>query len=268
MSNPNVPIIHGVVFAGDSQATNLGIEQLPTDPEYRKGRMWFNTTEEKLKFYPEDTTNAWIISSGITMDSIQTITANGVTLSGPNITLSSDSTIKLTVNSGSQDINLHALGVPNTRMLSSNVSSNVVALATVPNSIIEIAPNQTVSVDATFAFRSQAATSGLVIGIRLAAPAVGNAMGSIFGTVQITSAASATGLSDGDAIQVTNGANRLFSITGTGATTTANNAARFNGCFVNNGSTGNATLQFEFASEVAASAVTLLVGSTITYTIH
>lgn len=267
MSNPNAPIIHGLVFAGNSEATNLGVEQLPNDPAYRKGRIWFNTTEEKLKFYPEDTTTAWVISSGMNVTSIQTVTANGVALSGPNISLNSDSTIQVTGNIQTQTISLHAYGVPNTRMLTSNTTSNVVTLAIVPNSIIQLEPNKSVKVDATFGFRSAAATTGLVIGVRLIAPATGDAMGSIFGTVQITSTASATGLSDGDVLQVSNGGNSFFSITGTGATTAANNAAQFNGVFVNSG-TSNATVQFEFASEVAASTITLLAGSAITYTIH
>ncbi len=125
-----------------------------------------------------------------------------------------------------------------------------------------LAPGQTITLDAILIFTAAATATGGALGIRVAqaAGANANARGSVFGYVQISSSATATGLADGDRFNQSPGSSQLFEVLGT-ATTAGNNAAHAR-LFLHNAATvGNTTVTVEFRSEVAGSQVTAQIGS-------
>ena len=107
-----------------------------------------------------------------------------------------------------------------------------------------------------------ATTTGLAVGIRVSQPAGanGNAVGAWVGIVNLSSAAAASALTDGDVWNVAAGSNSLGEILGT-ATTSGNNAGEMRAIIQNKATNAATTVTVEFRSEVAASAVTLQIGS-------
>lgn len=125
-----------------------------------------------------------------------------------------------------------------------------------------LTPGQSLTLSANLIFTAAATTTGGALGVRVAqaASANANATGSAVGYVNLTSAASATGLCDGDVFNVAGGANSLFAVVGT-ATVAGNNAARIEAVVWNQSTNVNTTVTVEFRSEVAGSAVTAQIGS-------
>lgn len=123
-------------------------------------------------------------------------------------------------------------------------------------------PGESLTLDAILIFTAAATTTGGALGIRVAqaAGASANARGSAHGYVNLSNAAAATGLADGDVFNVAAGANALFEVLGT-ATTAGNNAAHIKAVVHNPAAAHNTTVTVEFRSEVGGSAVTAQIGS-------
>lgn len=125
-----------------------------------------------------------------------------------------------------------------------------------------LTPGQSLTLDAILIFTAAATTTGGALGIRVAqaAGASANAWGSAFGYVNLSNAAAATGLADGDNFSVAAGTNALFEVLGT-ATTAGDNAAMIKAVVHNPAAAHDTTVTVEFRSEVAGSAVTAQIGS-------
>lgn len=117
-------------------------------------------------------------------------------------------------------------------------------------------------INANLIFTAAATTTGAALGVKVTQPltANANATGSATAYVNISSAATATGLMDGDVFDVTAGTNTTVETLGT-ASTSGNNPA-FLTCVVDNRATNvSTTVEVVFRSEVNGSAVTAQIGS-------
>ena len=125
-----------------------------------------------------------------------------------------------------------------------------------------LTPGQSLTLDAILIFTAAATMTGGALGIRVAqaAGASANARGSAHGYVNLSNAAAATGLADGDNFNVAAGANVFFEVLGT-ATTAGDNAAHIKAVVHNPAAAHNTTVTVEFRSEVGGSAVTAQIGS-------
>lgn len=124
-------------------------------------------------------------------------------------------------------------------------------------------------VKAQLIFMAAATTTGAFFGVRVSQGngADGNAVGSWFGYTNLSSAAAATGLSDGDsfnlsAATVTSSGNGIL---GTAVNSVSVNHSAMISCMLKNNSTNaDSTIQIMFRSEVAGSAVTAQIGTMAT----
>lgn len=125
-----------------------------------------------------------------------------------------------------------------------------------------LTPGQSLTLDAILIFTAAATTTGGALGIRVAqaAGASANAIGAAHGYVNLSNAAAATGLADGDNFVVTANTNVLFEVLGT-ATTAGDNAAHIKAVVHNLAAAHNTTVTVEFRSEVNGSLVTAQIGS-------
>jgi hypothetical protein len=125
-----------------------------------------------------------------------------------------------------------------------------------------LTPGKSLTLDAILIFTAAATSTGGALGVRVAqaATANGNARGAAHGYVNLTNAAAATGLADGDRFDVAANTNALFQVLGT-ATTAGNNSAHIKAVVHNSSTNVNTTVTVEFRSEVGGSAVTAQVGS-------
>jgi hypothetical protein len=125
-----------------------------------------------------------------------------------------------------------------------------------------LTPGQSLTLDAILIFTAAATSTGGALGVRVAqaATANGNARGAAHGYVNLSNAAAATGLADGDIFNVAANTNTLFQVLGT-ATTSGNNAAHIKAVVHNTSTNVNTTVTVEFRSEVGGSAVTAQIGS-------
>lgn len=147
-------------------------------------------------------------------------------------------------------------------ILSATQANSTTTPAVLTGCTFTLTPGQTLTLDAILIFTGAVATTGGALGIRVAqaAGANANARGSVYGYVNLSSTAAATGLADGDRIDQSAGSSSFFEVLGT-ATTGGNNAA-FAKMFLHNAATvGNTTVTVEFRSEVAGSQVTAQIGS-------
>lgn len=149
--------------------------------------------------------------------------------------------------------------------LAATQANSTVTPAVLTGHTFTIPPGKTALIQANMAFTAAATTTGALYGIRVAqgAGANGNAQGSWFCTVAVTSAAGAGALEDGDVYNVAAGANAIGSVLGT-ATTAGNNGASATAIVRNASTNVNTTVTIEFASEVAGSAVTAQIGTSAT----
>lgn len=147
-------------------------------------------------------------------------------------------------------------------ILSATQSNSTLTPAVLTGCTFVLAPGQSLSLQAILIFTGAATTTGAGFGVRVAqgAGADGNARGSTFTYVNLTSAASATGLADGDVFNVAAGANAYAETLGT-ATVAGNNSAMLNAVITNTSTNANTTVTVEFRSEVDTSAVVAQIGS-------
>jgi len=133
---------------------------------------------------------------------------------------------------------------------------------------IVLAPGERCSINAVLAATAAAATTGIGYSINVAqgAGANANAIGSAYTNVNLTSAAAATPLQDGDVFNVAAGANTTFEVLGT-ATVAGNNGAQLSAVVWNQSTNANTTIEIRMRSEVNGSAVTAQIGTGFTATI-
>jgi len=150
-------------------------------------------------------------------------------------------------------------------VLTATQDNSTVTPAVLTGHTFTIPPGKTGTIQGTLIFTAAATTTGGAYGLRVAqeAAADGNAQGSAFVTVNLSSAAAATGLSDGDSFNVAAGASSFFEVLGT-ATVAGNNAAFMNSVIKNQSTNKNVTVTLEFRSEVAASLVQAQIGTAAT----
>jgi hypothetical protein len=147
-------------------------------------------------------------------------------------------------------------------ILSATQANSTVTPAVLTGCTFTLLPGQSLTLDAILIFTAAATTTGGALGVRVAqaASANANARGAAHGYVNLSNAAAATGLADGDVFNVAAGANALFQVLGT-ATTSGNNAAHIKAVVHNASTNVNTTVTVEFRSEVGGSAVTAQIGS-------
>lgn len=152
--------------------------------------------------------------------------------------------------------------------LAATQANSTVTPAVLTGHTFTIPPGKSALIQGNLVFTAAATTTGALYGIRVAqgAGANGNAQGSWYITVNISSAAAASGLEDGDAYNVAAGANAIGSVLGT-ATVAGNNGATATAIVRNTSTNANTTVTVEFASEVAGSAVTAQIGTGTTVVI-
>lgn len=179
-----------------------------------------------------------------------------------------DGSIRTISPAGAQvNLSTGAVSMQSARLTATQANSTVTP-AVLTGHTFTIPPGKTALIQAQMAFTAAATTTGALYGIRVAqgAGANGNAIGSWFATVAVTSAAGAGALEDGDSYNVAAGANAIGSVLGT-ATTAGNQGASATAIVRNTSTNANTTVTVEFASEVAASAVTAQIGTSATVVI-
>jgi len=194
------------------------------------------------------------------------IGANG-TLTAERV-LTAGSGISLTDGGAGGNVTIAAVGgvggIPTFQkhILSATQANNTVTPAVLGSCTFTLLPGQSLTLDAILIFTAAATTTGGALGIRVAqaAGASANARGSAHGYVNLSNAAAATGLADGDNFDVAAGASALFEVLGT-ATTAGDNAAHVKAIVINLAAAHNTTVTVEFRSEVNGSAVTAQIGS-------
>ena len=151
-------------------------------------------------------------------------------------------------------------------VLTATQANNTTTEQTLTGHTFTIPPGKSANITGILIFTSAATTTGAFYGVRVAqgAGANGNAVGSWSSYVNLSSAAAATGLSDGDAFNLAGG---TATPTGSGvlgtATTTGNNSAYITCNIKNNSTNANTTVELRFRSETT-SAITAQIGTMAT----
>lgn len=148
------------------------------------------------------------------------------------------------------------------------VNSTIVPI-TISGQVFTLPPGKKCTVKGIFIFTAAAITTGAFYGfvITQSPGADGNAQGSWYGQVNLSSIASATGISDGDAINVIGGVSLASGILGT-ATTAGNNSAYIDMTIANTSTNVNTTIELQFRSEVAVSEVVARIGTSMNVIIN
>lgn len=147
-------------------------------------------------------------------------------------------------------------------VLTSTQANSTVTPAVLTDHTFTIPAGRTAQITGQLIATAAAITTGLAYGIRVAQPASadGNAVGSAHISVENSSAASALGISDGDAFNVAANSNALIEVVGTDSVA-GNNAAALQAVVKNRSTNKTTTVTIEFRSEVAASAITAQIGT-------
>lgn len=148
-------------------------------------------------------------------------------------------------------------------VLTATQANNTTTEQTLTGHTFTIPPGKAARIDGILIFTSAATTTGAFYGVQVTqgAGANGNAVGSWLAYVNISSAATATGLADGDVFNLAGGASTPAGagVLGT-ATVAGNNSARLS-CIVKNNSTNvTTTVNIRFRSETT-SAITAQIGT-------
>lgn len=154
-------------------------------------------------------------------------------------------------------------------MLSATQTNNTTTPTVLTSHTFTIPAGKTAIIEGNFIFTSTQNATGALYGIRVAqaAGANGNAQGSCFIDVNVSSIISTGALTDGDVFNVAANANSIVSVTG-GATTAGNNAARLKAIVRNLATNVSTTVTIEFASENAGQTITAQIGTAATITIN
>jgi hypothetical protein len=144
-------------------------------------------------------------------------------------------------------------------------ANNTITPADLTGHVFSIPPNQTLTLIGRLIFTSAATNTGAFYGYSATHPAGadGNLIGSWFAEVNLSSAAAATSLTDGDAVDIAGGATLAAGVLGT-ASVAGNNSAMINLAFKNTSGNVTSTVSLQFRSETAGTAVTAQIGTNAT----
>ena len=149
-------------------------------------------------------------------------------------------------------------------VLTTTQTNTTTTEATLTGHTFTIPPGKVARIDGILVFTGASTIRGAFYGVQVTqgAGANGNAVGSWYAYVNVSSAAAATGLSDGDVFNLAGGESTP---TGAGVvgtnTTSGNNSARLSCIVKNNSTNADTTVNITFRSEVAGSAVTAQIGT-------
>jgi hypothetical protein len=131
--------------------------------------------------------------------------------------------------------------------------------------VFSVPAGKTLTLLGRLIFTSASTSTGAFYGFSANQPvgANGNLQGSWFCEVNLSSAAAATSLTDGDAVDVAANTTATGGVLGT-ATVAGNNSAMINLSFKNNSTNVTSTVSLQFRSEVASSAITAVLGTNAT----
>jgi hypothetical protein len=143
--------------------------------------------------------------------------------------------------------------------------NDTVTAANLTNHTFNIAPGKTLTLMGRLIFTSAATNTGAFYGYTATQPvgADGNLQGSWFAEVNLSSAAAATSLTDGDAIDLPANTTLAAGVLGT-SSVAGNNSAMINLALKNNSTNVTSTVAIQFRSETAGQAITALVGTNAT----
>ena len=149
-------------------------------------------------------------------------------------------------------------------VLTDTQTNSTVTPAILTDHTFTIPPGKTANIQGILVFTSAGTIKGAFYGVRVTqgAGANGNAVGSWRAYVNISSAATANGLADGDVFNLAGGESTPAGagVLGT-ATVAGNNSAKLSCIIKNNSTNANTTVNIMFRSEVAGSAVTAQIGT-------
>jgi hypothetical protein len=158
--------------------------------------------------------------------------------------------------------NVAASVLASSAILTATQANSTVTPAVLTGHTFTIPAGKTLTLTSQLIFTAAAITTGAGYGIRVTQPtgANGNAQGSWYAQVELSSAATALGVADGDVFNVAANTNSLGEVLGT-ASVAGNNSAALQAVIKNQATNVSTTVTIEFRSEVAASAVTAQIGT-------
>lgn len=134
-----------------------------------------------------------------------------------------------------------------------------------------VPPGATFTIDGDLSFYAAANTTGLSLSLLVANPAGadGTALGSYSARIAVATGVAASDVAGGDGISVAANTSTSYTVTSTASTATPGDHmwARWSAKIRNFSTNANLTVTAQFASEVNASAVTLVKGSSISGTV-
>lgn len=150
-------------------------------------------------------------------------------------------------------------------LITTSQANSTTTAADLTGHSFSIPAGKTLMLTGRMIFTSAATTTGAFYGFSATHPvgADGNLQGSWFAEVNLSSAAAATSLTDGDALDLAANTTLAAGVLGT-ASVAGNNAATINLAFKNTSTNVTSTVSLQFRSEVAASAITAVVGTNAT----
>ena len=175
----------------------------------------------------------------------------------------------VSVNGGAAQTGAVSVNVPAVQhaVLTATQANTTVTEAQLTDHLFTLPPGMSATVSGILVFTGAGITTGAYYGIKVTqgAGANGNAVGSWQAKVNLSSAATATGLEDGDVFSLAGGATTPAGAGVLGTATVAGNNSAWLSCIVKNNSTNaNTTIQVMFRSETAGSAVTAQIGTAAT----
>ena len=151
--------------------------------------------------------------------------------------------------------------------LAANQANSTVTLATIGTTAepwtFTCPPGATIDISLKAIFTAAATTTGISLSALVANPfgAERTALGFYQANIQVDAALTATGVTDGDQVSVATNTSTSYTVT-SASSTAGNMTATYALALRNFSSNQPVTITLQFASEVAASAVTLLSGTT------
>ena len=152
-------------------------------------------------------------------------------------------------------------------VLTATQKNKTVTEETLTGHTFTIPPGKSARIDGILVFTSGSIIKGAYYGVQVVhdAGANGNAVGSWRAYVNVTSAAAASGLADGDVFNLAGGASTPegSGVLGTG-TADGNNSAQLSCIVKNNSTNANTTVNIRFRSETDDSTITAQIGTSAT----
>ncbi len=238
---------------------SLAIAENATTPTGALGaEIWSTTASKKLVWNG----TAWVDAMGGGGSGGGDVTGPASSVAG-NVAVFADTSGKVLADSGKTPLLGFSAVLTATQANSSSTNPTVLTghSWTVP-------AGKSISLDSILVATSAATTTGICHGIRIEVPAgitSGAIRGAWFGYTNLSSAAAATGLADGESVNITS--SMTVDYINVGTATTAGNNSSFLTCSFFNTSNVDIVVSVLFRTEVNASAVTAQIGTSAMGTI-